>query len=134
MFELGGEVVAHASVVERELHAGARALRTGYVEAVATAPDRQGSGFGSLLMAESRLDQGRFDLGALGTGRQRFYERQGWLIWAGPTFVRTREGAPDTRGGRLHHGAADPDVSAARADRTHQLRLASRRRLVRHGG
>ncbi|HEY8635733.1 MAG TPA: GNAT family N-acetyltransferase, partial [Candidatus Limnocylindrales bacterium] len=40
VLELDGEIVAHASVVERELHVGGKPLRTGYVEAVATAPDR----------------------------------------------------------------------------------------------
>ena len=49
--ELDGGIVAHASVVEREIHVDDRALRTGYVEAVATAPGRQGAGFGSLVMA-----------------------------------------------------------------------------------
>ena len=48
--DIGGEIVGHASVVERDLHVGDRPLRTGYVEAVAVAPDRQGSGFGSLLL------------------------------------------------------------------------------------
>jgi aminoglycoside 2'-N-acetyltransferase I len=42
-----------------------------------------------------------FQLGALGTGRQRFYERLGWQVWAGPTFVRTTDGlrrTPDEDG------------------------------------
>ncbi len=93
VLELEGEVIAHASVVERELHVDGRSLRTGYVEAVATAPGRQGAGFGSLVMADvtSSIKDG-FEVGALGTGRQRFYERQGWLIWTGPSFVRTSEG------------------------------------------
>lgn len=93
VLDLNDEVIAHASVVERELHVDGRPIRTGYVEAVATAPDRQGLGFGSLLTADvTSWIKDRFELGALGTGRHRFYERQGWLIWAGPTFVRTREG------------------------------------------
>src|SRR5664280_2533818 len=37
LLELDGEIVAHASVVERELDVDGRPLRTGYVEAVATA-------------------------------------------------------------------------------------------------
>jgi aminoglycoside 2'-N-acetyltransferase I len=97
-----GEIAAHASVVERELHVGGRALRTGYVEAVATAPARQGAGLGSLLMAEvSAYIRDGFDLGALGTGRHRFYERQGWRTWTGPSAVRTAEGdrpTPDDDG------------------------------------
>src|SRR5258705_7183892 len=39
-----GGIVAHASVVERELHVAGRPVRTGYVEAVATLADRQGEG------------------------------------------------------------------------------------------
>ena len=49
---LDGEIVAHAAVVEREIHVGGRALRTGYVEAVATAPERQGAGLGSIVMTD----------------------------------------------------------------------------------
>jgi aminoglycoside 2'-N-acetyltransferase I len=33
-----------------------------------------------------------FQLGALGTGRVAFYERLGWVVWKGPTFVRTGSG------------------------------------------
>ena len=38
LLEIDGQIVAHAAVVEREIHIGDRTLRTGYVEAVATAP------------------------------------------------------------------------------------------------
>lgn len=90
VLDLDGEIVAHASVVERELHVGGRPLRTGYVEAVATATDRQGDGLGSLVMREvTAYIRDEFELGALGTGRQRFYERQGWRTWTGPSAVRT---------------------------------------------
>ena len=93
VLDLKGEIVAHASVVERELHVDGHPLRTGYVEAVATAPDRQRAGFGSLLVADvTSLIKDRYELGGLGTGRQRFYERQGWLTWVGPSFVRTSNG------------------------------------------
>ena len=102
MLDLDGEIVAHASVVERELHADGHPLRTGYVEAVATAPDRQGTGLGSLVMADvTSYIRETFELGALGTGRHRFYERFGWLTWAGPSFVRTADGlraTPDDDG------------------------------------
>lgn len=97
VLELNGEIIAHASVVERELHVDRQALRTGYVEAVATAPDHQGAGFGSLVMADvTSYIRERFELGALGTGRHRFYERLGWLTWTGPASVRTPEGARRT--------------------------------------
>jgi aminoglycoside 2'-N-acetyltransferase I len=92
VLDLGGEIVAHASVVEREIHVGGRPLRTGYVEAVATAVDRQGRGLGSVLMVDvTDWIRDHFELGALGTGRHHFYERLGWQTWAGPSSVR----APD---------------------------------------
>lgn len=97
-----GRVIAHASVVERELHVDGRPLRTGYVEAVAVTPERQGAGFGSMVMSDvSTYIRESFELGALGTGRQRFYERLGWRAWAGPTSVRTADGirrTPDEDG------------------------------------
>src|SRR5206468_3165272 len=37
-----------------------------------------------------------FELGALGTGRHRFYERLGWLTARGRSFVRTPEGLRPT--------------------------------------
>jgi len=89
VLEVAGEIVAHASVVERELHIGGRPLRTGYVEAVATEPERQGTGFGSLVIADvTSCIKDRFELGALGTGRQGFFLRLGWLTWIGPSSVR----------------------------------------------
>jgi aminoglycoside 2'-N-acetyltransferase I len=98
----GGALVGHASVVERTLWIGERPFRTGYVEAVATRPDRQGQGFGTLLMRRVNDHIGeRFELGGLGTGVQPFYERLGWLIWRGPTWVRTEHGpvrTPDEDG------------------------------------
>jgi aminoglycoside 2'-N-acetyltransferase I len=96
LLELDGEIVAHASVVERDIHVGGRPLRTGYVEAVATAPERQGIGLGSVVMTNVSEDiRDRFELGALGTGRQSFYERLGWQVWTGPSSVRAPDG--DTR-------------------------------------
>src|SRR4029079_3205153 len=48
----GEQVVSHASVVVRMREVEARPFRTGYVEAVATHPDRHGQGIGSLVMEE----------------------------------------------------------------------------------
>ncbi len=97
-----GRVVSHASVVERELHVAGRPLRTGYVEAVATSPARQRLGYGSAVMGEVNAHiSGLYELGALGTGSQAFYERLGWQIWPGPTFVRAPTGdmpTPDEDG------------------------------------
>jgi aminoglycoside 2'-N-acetyltransferase I len=33
-----------------------------------------------------------FELGALATSVQGFYERLGWQVWQGPTYVRTPNG------------------------------------------
>lgn len=102
VLEIGGRLVTHASVVERVLEVGGRPLRTGYVEAVATALDLQGAGHGTRVMAEATAHiRERFELGALGTGRHHFYERLGWRRWLGPAFVRTADGprrTPDDEG------------------------------------
>ena len=85
----GDAVVAHAAVVTRTLEVDGRPHRTGYVEGVATAPDRQGQGLGSRAMtALADVLRREHDLGALSTGEHRFYERLGWERWRGPTFVR----------------------------------------------
>jgi aminoglycoside 2'-N-acetyltransferase I len=100
--EVDGAIVAHAAVVERELHVGGRPLRAGYVEAVATAPTRQGEGFGTLAIeAVNEIIQREYEIGALGTGSHHFYERLGWETWRGPAFVRTPNGdrrTPDEEG------------------------------------
>jgi aminoglycoside 2'-N-acetyltransferase I len=105
VLDLDGEIVAHAAVVERELWMADQPLRTGYVEAVATTPARQGEGHGSLVMADvNAIIRQRFELGALGTGSHHFYERLGWIRWQGPTSVRTADGprrTPDEDGGIL---------------------------------
>lgn len=41
VIELEGEIVSHASVVERDLHTGDHRLSTGHVEGVATVPAYQ---------------------------------------------------------------------------------------------
>jgi len=93
VLDLDGMIVSHASVVERELHIAGHPLRTGYVEAVATAPRHQGRGYGTRVMRViGTAIQGGYELGALGTGEIGFYERLGWRVWRGPTSVRTAAG------------------------------------------
>jgi aminoglycoside 2'-N-acetyltransferase I len=100
--EAGGRIVSHASVVEREIHIDGVPLRTGYVEAVATAPDEQRRGYGSGVMrAVNQHIETQFEIGALGTGSQPFYERLGWQIWRGQSYVRLAGGdvaTPDEDG------------------------------------
>jgi aminoglycoside 2'-N-acetyltransferase I len=91
--EVQGRIVGHASVVLRALEIGGRPLRTGYVEAVAVLPEWQGQGIATVLMtAVGAQIRNRYELGALGTGHPAFYERLGWRVWAGPTWVRTPDG------------------------------------------
>jgi len=95
--ELGGQMVAFASVAERPIEVDGRPFRTGYVEAVATAPVQQGRGLGTRVMSEvSAFIKANFELGALGTGAHHFYERLGWQTWQGPSFVRTADGLMPT--------------------------------------
>jgi aminoglycoside 2'-N-acetyltransferase I len=97
VLDVAGEVRAHASVVTRELHVDDRPIRTGYVEAVATAPEHQGRGYGTRVMAAvNEHIREEYELGALGTGSPAFYERLGWLRWRGPTAVRTSDGIERT--------------------------------------
>jgi aminoglycoside 2'-N-acetyltransferase I len=100
-----GELVGHASVVQRRLLHGGRALRAGYVEGVGVRPDRQRRGHGAAMMqALERVIRGAYDLGALGATDEaaRFYEALGWQQWRGPTSAITPAGVvrtPDEDGG-----------------------------------
>lgn len=100
-----GIVVGHASVVQRELQVDGRPVRTGYVEAVATAPALQGRGVGTVVMrATNEHIRAEYELGALGTGEPGFYARLDWQTWRGPLFVRTPDAelpTPDEEGGIL---------------------------------
>ena len=91
--DAAGRVQAHAAIVDRVLYPGELELPTAYVEAVAVLPERQRSGLGTEVMEViDRMIDERYQLGALGTGSQPFYERLGWEVWRGPTWVRNRDG------------------------------------------
>ena len=63
-----GELIGHASVVQRRMLHGGRALRTGYVEGVGVRADRHRRGHGATMMAAlERVIRGAYDLGALGS-------------------------------------------------------------------
>jgi aminoglycoside 2'-N-acetyltransferase I len=110
-----GEVaVAHAAVVMRRLLHDGRALRTGYVEAVAVHPEHRGRGHAATVMGEvERVIRGAYDVGALGTTEMArgFYIARGWRTWRGPTSALTPAGVlrtPDEDGGILVLPAAAP--------------------------
>jgi aminoglycoside 2'-N-acetyltransferase I len=96
-----GEPVGHASVVVRQLIAGELTLRTGYVEAVATAATWRRQGVASAVMTEiERLIVGGFELGALASSEQGvgLYTARGWQPWTGPTAALTVGGVVATPG------------------------------------
>lgn len=116
-----GEAVAHAAVVARTLVAGGRPLRTGYVEGVATRPDRRRQGHAVLVMREAnRVIRQDYQLGALsdGSGIQGFYQRLGWEHWQGPTFVAAAAGP-------LRTADDDDSVMVLRTPTTGDLDLAA---------
>jgi aminoglycoside 2'-N-acetyltransferase I len=89
------ELIGHASVVQRRLLHGGRALRTGYVEGVAIRGDRQRRGHGSDLMsAVERIIQAAYVLGALSSSEEArgLYRARGWKLWQGPSFRLTPSG------------------------------------------
>jgi aminoglycoside 2'-N-acetyltransferase I len=90
-----GELVGHASVVQRRLLYGGRALRAGYVEAVAVRADRRRRGHGAALLAALEdVIRGAYELGALGASEDgaALYAARGWRRWAGPLFALTPDG------------------------------------------
>jgi aminoglycoside 2'-N-acetyltransferase I len=102
-----GELVGHVAVVHRQLLHADQPVRTGYVEALAVRGDRRRRGYAAAALSRAELAlEAAYDLGALsnGTGIEGFYQRRGWLTWAGPTFVASSEGVrwtPDDDGGVL---------------------------------
>jgi aminoglycoside 2'-N-acetyltransferase I len=90
-----GQLVAHASVVQRRLLHGGRALRTGYVEGVGVRADRRRRGYGGAVMgALERVIRGAYELGALAASDEAIalYARRGWRRWDGPTSALTPAG------------------------------------------
>ena len=95
----GDELVGHASVVQRRLLHGERALRTGYVEGVGVHPGRRRRGIGAAMMEPLEgVVRDAYDLGALGATDEgaRFYAARGWKRWRGPTSALTPTGIERT--------------------------------------
>jgi aminoglycoside 2'-N-acetyltransferase I len=95
----GDELVGHASLIQRRLLHGGRALRAGYVEGVGVHPDRQRKGHGTAMMDElERVIRAAYDVGALGATDDgaRLYEARGWQRWEGPTSALTPHGVVRT--------------------------------------
>ena len=100
----GERLVGHASAVPRRLRFGDGPWRTvGYVEGVATHPQRQREGIGRSMMLRLHTEiTGRWAVALLSTGRAtRFYEGLGWERWRGLSYTRTADGVADDEHGGL---------------------------------
>jgi aminoglycoside 2'-N-acetyltransferase I len=101
----GDELVGHASVIQRRLLHGGRALRAGYVEGVGVRADQRRRGHAaSMMTALERIVRAAYDLGALGATDEAvpFYRGRGWLQWEGRASVLTPDGlrrTPDDEDG-----------------------------------
>ncbi len=100
-----GELIAHATVIQRRLLYHGAALRCGYVEGVAVHEDWRRQGLGNAVMdSVEQVIRGGYQLGALsasGAGAL-LYESRGWLRWRGPTSALGPTGpirTPDDDGG-----------------------------------
>jgi aminoglycoside 2'-N-acetyltransferase I len=94
-----GELIGHASVVQRRMLHGGLALRTGFIEGVAVRADRRRRGHGDAMMAVlERIVRSGYQLGALGASADgsRLYSSRGWQLWRGPVSAMTPEGIRPT--------------------------------------
>ncbi|HEY2575513.1 MAG TPA: GNAT family N-acetyltransferase [Streptosporangiaceae bacterium] len=90
-----GELIGHASVVQRHILHGGRALRTGYIEGVAVRADHRRQGHGATMMdVLERIVRSAYELGALGASPDgsRLYAARGWQLWQGPSSAMTPDG------------------------------------------
>jgi aminoglycoside 2'-N-acetyltransferase I len=102
----GACLVGHASAVPRRLRFGGGPWCTvGYVEGVATDPQRQGEGIGRCVMQRLRSEIAeRWPVALLSTGKATpFYEALGWERWRGASYVQTAHGVvpADEHGGLM---------------------------------
>ena len=99
----GEALVGHGSLVQRRLLHEGRALRAGYVEAVAVSAGHRRRGAGTAVMAALEELAPAYDLLALGATDDGvlLYESRGWLRWRGRLSALTPSGVlptPDDEG------------------------------------
>ena len=117
------ELVSHAVITTRWLQPeGHPILRTSFIDAVATLPERQGRGFASAAMRAIADAMADHDIGCLQTDKAGFYERLGWELWLGPLGGRAQDGTliptPEQQGVMILRLAQTP-----RIDRTTLLTI-----------
>lgn len=93
-----GDLIGHASVIQRRLLHQKRALRASFYECVAIHAERRRHGHGTKMMQElaRRLDD-VYDLSALCSSdvAKPFYSQLGWTAWRGPLQTLTPQGVRD---------------------------------------
>jgi aminoglycoside 2'-N-acetyltransferase I len=95
----GAQMIGHGAVVQRRMLHGGRALRVGYVEAVAVAAAHRRRGHAAALMATLEgIIRRAYDAGALSSSGEGavLYAGRGWQRWRGPTSVLTPAGTRRT--------------------------------------
>jgi aminoglycoside 2'-N-acetyltransferase I len=101
----GAELIGHTAIVQRSLLLDGRPIRVGYVEGMGVRPDWQRRGIGGKLMeVAERIVVSSHEYGALSTSDEgrSLYEKRGWRLFGGRTWVLTRSGrvpTPDDDGG-----------------------------------
>lgn len=114
--EVGGHPVSHAMIVDRRMYIGHEAdlaIDAGYVEHVATLPAFQGQGHGTATMGRvGEIVREEYEIGALATRDNSFYERLGWEAWRGLTGVRMPDGE------RVRSPDHDSEIMILRTERT----------------
>jgi aminoglycoside 2'-N-acetyltransferase I len=113
-----GVLVAHGALVLRRMLHGGRALRCGYVEAVATDPDRRRRGHGHAVMSALEALAPAYDLLALCSSEagRPLYAARGWALWRGLTSALTPDGprpTPDEDSIYVLGGTVDLDAPLA---------------------
>ena len=107
-------IIGHASAVPRLITFGDQPwAMCGYVEAVATDPQRQGQGIGRLAMERLQIEiASRWGIALLSTGRATgFYEGLGWQRWLGLSYTQTTHGTVlDGEHGGLMVFRSDPSL------------------------
>jgi aminoglycoside 2'-N-acetyltransferase I len=115
-------IVSHGAVVPRRLICDGRALRVGYVEAVATAAAFRCRGHGTTVMRSiGELVQAEYELGALSTGSHAFYAALGWERWRGESWVAAHDDGARTPGGRVRTPDDDDGLMVLRTPRSPPL-------------
>ena len=92
---LGERLVSHAVVTTRRMQPeGHPILTSAFVDAVSTAPDLQGRGYGSAMMRYlADVIASDYEIAGLHTDdKQHFYTQVGWEAWRGALAGREADG------------------------------------------